>query len=131
MKAIGATKMCIKPCANYTTDTRFPSIALYHTPVRIACEVIPFRSFVAPCNGLQSAVVESCNQSNHAGKPGRTPSISAPMGYFTAVRPIRRTQHYWLSVLLKDTSVTAVDSYPHSADQKHQSLNLVLLTTQP
>ena len=29
---------------------------------------------------------------------------------------------------LKDTSVTAGDSNPHSADQKHQSLNSVLLT---
>ena len=40
----------------------------------------------------------------------------------TALRPIRRTKQ-WLSVLLKDTSVTAGDSNPHSADQKHQSLN--------
>ena len=37
----------------------------------------------------------------------------------------------WLSVLLKNTSVTAGDSNPHSADQKHQSLNAVLLTAQP
>ena len=31
----------------------------------------------------------------------------------TALRPIRRTKQ-WLSVLLKDTSVTAGDSNPHS-----------------
>ena len=48
----------------------------------------------------------------------------------TALRPIRRTKQ-WLSVLLKDTSVTAGDSNPHSADQKHQSLNSVLLTARP
>ena len=45
----------------------------------------------------------------------------------TALRPIRRTKQ-WLGVLLKDTSVTAGESNPHSADQKHQSLNSVLLT---
>ena len=59
------------------------------------------------------------------------------LGYFTSVtqhmgptvlRPIRRTKH-WLSVLLNDTSITAGDSNPHSADQKHQSLNSVLLIT--
>ena len=48
----------------------------------------------------------------------------------TALRPIRRTKQ-WLSVLLKDTSVTAGDLNPHSADQKHQSLNSVLLTARP
>ena len=48
----------------------------------------------------------------------------------TALRPIRR-MNQWLSVLLKDTSVSAGDSNPHSVDQKHQSLNLVLLTTRP
>ena len=48
----------------------------------------------------------------------------------TALRPISRTQP-WLSVLLKDTSVTDGDSNPHSADQKHQSLNSVLLTSRP
>ena len=48
----------------------------------------------------------------------------------TALRPIRRTKQ-WLSVLLKDTSVTAGDSNTHSADQKHQRLNLVLLTAWP
>ena len=45
------------------------------------------------------------------------------------MRPIRRTKQ-WLCVLLKDTSVTAGDSNPHSADQKHQSLNSVLLKRQ-
>ena len=34
----------------------------------------------------------------------------------------------WLNVLLKDIDVTAGDSNPHTADQKHQSLNSVLLT---
>ena len=48
----------------------------------------------------------------------------------TALRPIRRAKQ-WLSVLLKDTSVMAGDSNPHSADQKHQSLNLMLLTARP
>ena len=46
------------------------------------------------------------------------------------LRPIRRTKQ-WLSVLLKDTSVTAGDSNPHSADQKHQSLSSGLLTARP
>ena len=44
-----------------------------------------------------------------------------------ALRPIRRTKK-WLSVLLKDTTG---DSNPHYADQKHQSLNSVLLTARP
>ena len=39
----------------------------------------------------------------------------------TALCPIRTKQ--WLSVLLKDTSVMAGDLNPHSADQKHPSLN--------
>ena len=46
------------------------------------------------------------------------------------ILPIRRTKQ-WLSVLLKDTNVTAEDSNPHSADQKHQSLSSVLLTARP
>ena len=48
----------------------------------------------------------------------------------TALCSNRRTEQ-WLSVLLKDTSVTVGDSNPHSADQKHQSLNPVLLTARP
>ena len=49
----------------------------------------------------------------------------------TALRPIQRTKQ-WLSVLLlKDSRVTAGDSNPPSADQKHQSLNSVLLTARP
>ena len=36
-----------------------------------------------------------------------------------------------ISVLRKDISVTAGDSNTHSADQKHQSLNSVLLTARP
>ena len=48
----------------------------------------------------------------------------------TALRPIPGTKQ-WLSVLLRDTSVTAGDLNPHSADQKHQSLNSVRLPARP
>ena len=48
----------------------------------------------------------------------------------TALRPIRKTKQ-WSSGLLKNTSVTAGDLNPHSADQKHQSLNSVILTARP
>ena len=34
----------------------------------------------------------------------------------------------WFNVSLKDTIVTAGDLNPHAGDQKHQSLNSVLLT---
>ena len=45
--------------------------------------------------------------------------------------PSERTKQ-WLSVLLMDTSVSAGhDSNLHSADQKHQSLNSMLLTARP
>ena len=37
----------------------------------------------------------------------------------------------WLSVLFRTQQVSLWDSNPHSADQKHQSLNPVLLTTRP
>ena len=79
-------------------------------------------------------------QQPQPGTPGRTPSLSkSALGYFTcvtqhmgptALRPIPRMKQ-WLSVLLKDTSVTAGDSNPQSADQKHQSLNSVRLTARP
>ena len=74
-------------------------------------------------------------QQPQPGTPGRTLLVSiSALGSFTCV-----TQHMgptalrqqWLSVLLKDTSVTASDSNPHSADQKHQILNSVILTARP
>ena len=68
-------------------------------------------------------------QQPQPGTPGQTPSLFEKCtGFFcvtqymgpTALRPIRKTKQ-WLSV-------TAGDSNPHSADQKHQSLNSVLYT---
>ena len=69
----------------------------------------------------------SSHSQEHRGEPllfskcalGSFTCITQHMGP-TALHPIRRTKQ-WLSVLLKETSVTAGDSNPHSADQKHQS----------
>ena len=86
------------------------------------------------CYGAYSSHVQP-------GTPGPTPSLfDKCTGFFTwvntqnmgpkALRPIQRTKQ-WLNILLKDTCVMAWDSNPHSADQKHQSLNSVLLTARP
>ena len=90
--------------------------------------------------GLQGATAHTMYTSHsqeHRGEPllfsisalGSFTCVTQYMGP-TALRSIRRTKQ-WLSVLLKDTSVTALHLNPHSADQKHQSLNLMLLTAQP
>ena len=74
---------------------------------------------------------------NPARNTGANPfsfSISA-LGYFTCVYTTHGTNGFTshpkdeaMVMCLKDTSVTAGDSNPHSADQKHQGLNSVLLT---
>ena len=72
---------------------------------------------------------------------GQTPSLfDKCTGFFNVRYTMHRTRGFtshpkdqasWFSVLLKDPSVTTGDSNPHSSDQKHQSLNLVLLTARP
>ena len=83
--------------------------------------------------GLQGDVAHRAATDRNTGANPFSFRISAPVSFTlvtqhmgpTALRPIWRTKQ-WSSVLLKDTSVTARDSNPHSADQKHQSLNPVL-----
>ena len=82
---------------------------------------------LAQCNGLQGAVAQYvANPARNTGANTCLFSISA-LGSFTCVlqhtgptvlRLIQRMKQ-WLSVLLKDTSVTTGESNPHSADQKH------------
>ena len=71
----------------------------------------------------------SSHSQEHRGEP--LLFLISALGSFTCV-----TQHMGPTsvgrsngkVSLKETSVTAGDLNPHSADQKHQSLNSVLIT---
>ena len=74
------------------------------------------------------------------GTPGRTPSLfDKCTGFFYMRYTTHGTNGFtshpkdeaMVKCLAQGHSVTAGDSNPHSADQKHQSLNSVLLTARP
>ena len=84
------------------------------------------------------AICYAANQTRNTGENALLLSISALVSFTcntkltgqAALRPIRRTKHHGFSILLKD-KCRDWDANPHSADQRHQSLNPVLLSARP